>query len=60
MNRAERRRETKTLANMSILELKGAVYDMVASIQRIQNDVQAINQEIARRQGTKTETPKDK
>lgn len=48
--------QPKGLGDLTLLELKGHCYDMMAQIQQCQNNLKLLNDEIARR-ATSTETP---
>lgn len=40
----------KTLAKMGVLELKGMAYDLIAMLESVQGNLNAVNAELAKRQ----------
>lgn len=50
----------KTIKDFTDIELKSFAYDALATIEKLQNDLKAINQELAERANAPKETPKEK
>lgn len=48
----------KTIKDFTDIELKSFAYDALATIEKLQNDLKAINQELAERANAPKETPK--